>query len=604
MAEKLKLFLLGGFDLRLPDGQPLTVTAKKNQALLAYLALAQGMRQTRDKLVGLLWGDRGNEQARNSLRQALVALRRNLAVVPAALRLDGDTVAFDNDAVEVDAVLFERLARSERPADLRRAGELYRGPLLDGVFVQADGFDEWLTIERQRLQERAIAVLSRLLPDQTGSDAIITAQRLAQLAPASRLVSSTLERATAERDASIAPAAVPTNIAVSSGITVAVLPFANADDDPGLRTLGGGIAEDLTTELSRFHLLRVVIRGEWPASGDEAAVRRIGSELGVRYLIMGSLRRHAEELRVTVQVVDGTTGEQFWADHFDREARAVGTGTPLIGQIAATLAGRLRAAGFEAVRRKPAAELTAQECVLRGLVRNQRLGDRQAEPEIHELATRAVALDPGYGRAHAVLACAGVCHWFADGAAPDAELDEALESAKNAVALDNQDSECHFALGWVHLHRKSFELAEQYYRRAIELNPNSPDERVAMGGLYAYLGRPDEALDLLQQARRLDPFYDPTWYWHLLGAAYFTAHRYDDAIAALSRSTNVPLWGKIYVAACRGHQSHREAAAIAAEILRARPEFSAAAMAAREPYKDQAHREHLLDGLLKAGLPA
>ena len=176
--------------------------------------------------------------------------------------------------------------------------------------------------------------------------------------------------------------------------------------------------------------------------------------------------------------------------------------------------------------------------------------------------------------------------------------------AKKAAALDENDSTCQFVLGWIHLFRRSFDLAEQYYQRALELNPNDPEQSARMGGLYVFLGRPDEAIEWLKQAKLLDPYFNPVSYWHFLGTAHFVAGRYAEAITALSRSSTMPVWVQAYLAASHALADKIDRAReLAAQLVRLTPDFSATRLAAKEPYKRPTDGEHLLDGLRKAGLP-
>ena len=169
----LSFNLLGGFQARLGDGRGLPVPTNKAQALLAYLALPPGRAHPRDKLAALLWGDRGDEQARHSLRQTLVDLRKALVGVrPLPLLIDGESIALDPAAVEVDAAAFERLVADGSPGALEEATALYHGDLLAGLGVTEPSFEEWLLGERERLRELAIDALARLLRHQTDAGAL------------------------------------------------------------------------------------------------------------------------------------------------------------------------------------------------------------------------------------------------------------------------------------------------------------------------------------------------------------------------------------------------------------------------------------------------
>src|SRR5262249_32854483 len=156
---------------------------------------------------------------------------------------------------------------------------------------------------------------------------------------------------------------------------------------------------------------------------------------------------------------------------------------------------------------------------------------------------------------------------------------------------------------WVLLHCKSYDLSELHYRRAIALNPNSPAELAAMGSACSFLGRPDEGIQWFELARRIDPYFDATWYWNLLGAPYFNARRYDHAGRALEHVPNPPLWVKAYAAASYALAGRMEAARkIAVTLAKERPQFSAESVVRKEPFKIRADQEHLAAGLRMAGL--
>src|SRR5262245_34724447 len=155
--KRAQLRLLGGFDLRSAEGQTAIPAGRKARALLACLALSPGQAWPREKLMALLWGDRGDEQARASLRQALAELRRGLGE-PSPVRAEHDAVDIDPTLLAVDALEFERLAKAGK---WEEAAALYRGPLLDGHGVRGDAFEEWVRIERTPLHDLAVDLLER-----------------------------------------------------------------------------------------------------------------------------------------------------------------------------------------------------------------------------------------------------------------------------------------------------------------------------------------------------------------------------------------------------------------------------------------------------------
>src|SRR5262245_5590261 len=208
--SSLELRLLGGFELKTSAGVTVPVARKKGQALLAYLACHPGHSHPRDKLTALFWPEIDDSQARANLRKALFVLRPALSSTRSSLRVEEDAVALDCAELMVDVLAFERLARQGTPAALQQAAELYRGDLLEGLVVATPSFDEWLTTERERLREVALAALARLLGHQTKAGepeaAVATAQRLLALDPLQEAVHRTLMRAYARqgrRDAAL-----------------------------------------------------------------------------------------------------------------------------------------------------------------------------------------------------------------------------------------------------------------------------------------------------------------------------------------------------------------------------------------------------------------
>ena len=386
--------------------------------------------------------------------------------------------------------------------------------------------------------------------------------------------------------------------------SIVVLPFTNMSGDPEQEYFSDGIIEDIITELSRFRELFVIARNSSFRFREKAVdVKRVARELGVQYVVEGSVRRLGDRIRITAQLIDAGSGSHLWAERFDRDQQDIfAVQDQVVRTIVATLVGRLESAGVEQVRRKPPASLAAYEYVLRG--KAIALGNPEGEAEKRRLFEKAIVLDPTHGRAHALLAYVIFLEWFRDMSGSDTALNRAFEMAKKAAALDENDSTCQSALGWIHLFRRSFDLAEQYNQRALELNPNDPEQFVQMGGLYVFLGRPDEAIEWLKQAKLLDPYFNPVSYWHFLGAAHFVAGRYAEAITALSRSSTMPAWVQAYLAASHALANKIDRAMeFAAQLVRLTPDFSATRLAAKEPYKRPTDGEHLLDGLRKAGLP-
>ncbi len=386
--------------------------------------------------------------------------------------------------------------------------------------------------------------------------------------------------------------------------SIAVLPFVNMSGDPEQQYFSDGITEDIITELSRWHQLWVLSRNSsFQYRGKTVDVKRVARELGVQYVVEGSVRRVGEQIRVTTQLVNAVSGNHLWAERYDRNAEEIfAIQDEVVRTIVGTLVGRVQAAAAELAKRKPPNSLAAYECVLRG--RALPWGDPQADAEARRLYEKAIEIDSDYGLAHALLALMLQSEWSEDISGSDALLDQAFELAKKAVDLDENESFCQFMVGNVHLYRRSFELAEQYHRRALEMNPSNPEDVANMGVLLVYLGRSNEGLEWLRQARRVDPYFGPQWYWHMLGHAYMTARQYDEAITAFERSTTKPPWVHAYIAACHAQAGRTvRARECVVEALRLQPTLSIKHVPPKEPFKYAADLANLVDGLRNAGLP-
>jgi TolB-like protein len=652
------LCFLGSFQAQLPSGRPLTIGGKKAQALMACLAVAPGSILTRDKIAGILWSGSDDGHARNSLRQALTLLRQDLvAVEPFPIIAERDRLALDRAAVDVDVWSFERLAVTSRFEELRKAGDLYRGDFLDGIHLSDPAFEEWSAAERERLRRLASDVFERLAACQTGGDAIAAARRLLALDPlreASHRVAMRAYAAQGEvdlalrqyktcrdflrrelgvepdaetqdfyrriRDIKSAPvdanhSAPFVSIASRELLTdpaqkpaVALLPFVNMSTDPHLTNFGDGLAEDIITELSRFHSLFIIARSSsFQYRGRAVDVNLVGQALKAQYILEGSMRTIGRYIRITMQLIDAATGNHLWAERYDRDIQDMAlVQDKLTAAIAAGIAAQVRAAVTEKARRKRTASLAAYELLHLGLEYLNRAGSDDIAPA-RSLLRQAIEIDPNYAQAHAHLADAfQESHWIDVYGAGSAEagLDLALDSAAKAVSLDDSDALCHCTLGMMYLYAKSFDLARLQLDRAMELNPNDPDIFVQLGALENFSGRPQAALDMFDRAERLNP-RPPNWYNHHRGLALYGLGLYSEATAMFERMIVRPKYVVRYLAAGYA-QSGRpaKAKAAAAEALNMEPGFNLRRYAVVEPFSSSADLDHMMTGMRNAGLPA
>ena len=595
----LRISLLGGFEARLGTGKAIDLHGRKTQALLAYLALPPGEPRSRDKLVALLWSDRGEQQARGSLRQALAELRKALGDAdPPPLVAGRDEVHLDAGAVEVDAVELERLVADGAPEALERAAELYQeGDLLDGIGVHDPAFEDWLRTERERLHDRAREAFSRLLDHQTGigttDAAIATARRLLALDPLQESTHRALmklyadrgdramalkqyqacrdvlraelglkldaetehlineiregvsETGEAEKPAS-SPAAATEPLALPDKPSIAVLPFVNMSGDPEQEYFTDGITEDIITGLSRFSELFIIARNSaFTYKGRPAKVQDVGRELGVQYIVEGSVRKAGNRVRVTAQLIEAATGSHIWADRYDRQLVDIfAIQDEVTEAIVARVADRVKGAATTLSRSRPKQSVTAYDLVLQSRPYRTSM-TRSGSEQAARLLTQAIALDPDYSLAHASLAFvrAGDVDdgWSAD---PDAALRDAMASARQAVALDNSDGYAHASLAYAHylsgnLDPGNLDRAVHEVHTALSLNPNHVNIIMTAGWISVAAGDPEAGIEHIQRARRLNPYMGGFELW-TLGSAYFGAKRYEEAIDAFSKVTDPP----------------------------------------------------------------
>ena len=358
--------------------------------------------------------------------------------------------------------------------------------------------------------------------------------------------------------------------------SIAVLPFDNLSDpseQSDQRYFSDGMTSEIVTGLSRFRSLSVVAADSSLAIRDRAAgLSEVGRQLGAHYLLLGSVRRAHERMRISVQLIDAQTGAHLWAERYDRDnADVFAVQDDVARQIVATLVGRIDDALFQETIRKPTSSLAAYDLFLRGEahLRGYEPDDNRQAAAHFEAATQR---DPHFALAFAYLALARAA---ASGyqRAPPAVLDDALALAEKAVALDPQEARCHRMLALVCLFRRSFERAERHFRRAHQLNVNDANCLVQMGGLLARRGRAREALGWIEEGRRLNPFAPP-WYNAVLFIALYLDRRYADAALALEELPNPGPFIRARLAAA--HAQAGDSAAAAAEVaalLKADPDF-------------------------------
>ncbi|MFQ5955507.1 MAG: adenylate/guanylate cyclase domain-containing protein [Kiloniellales bacterium] len=389
--------------------------------------------------------------------------------------------------------------------------------------------------------------------------------------------------------------------------SIAVLPFANLSPDPKQDYFSDGITEDIITALARFPQMFVISRNtSFTYKGKPVKVQQVAEELGVRYVLEGSVRRSGDRVRITTQLIDATTGHHLWAERFDRAIEDVFAVQDEVTQkIVAALAEEVSTAEVKRVMRKDTENLEAYDYVLRGQ-QLRRAFNRETNAQARELFEKAIALDPSYARAYAHLAWTHLNDWqLGWSESRPQSLERAFELARKAAGLNESDPVAHMALGEVYLWRKQYQEALAHSQRAVALNPNNADGYAALADKLAWSGKPEDAIRNMEKSMRLNPKHRYMNYWYL-GHAQFLAQRYDEAIAALRKvvARDKTFWpAHVYLAASLSRLNRiEEARAEAAEALKLNPALDTGRVPEQIPYQNPADLAHLLDALGKAGL--
>jgi len=400
-----------------------------------------------------------------------------------------------------------------------------------------------------------------------------------------------------------APAAEP---ARQSKPSLIVLPFTNMSGSPEQDLFADGLTEDILTELSRFKELFVISRNtSFKYRGQAVDVKKVARELGVQYVIEGSVRRAANRVRVTVQLIDGESDHHLWAERYDRDmADIFAIQDEVTSAIVSTLPGRLEAAARGRAERKAPASLAAYECLLEAKTLHHR-SNKSDNARAYELVQRAIELDPKYAHAHAWKACIAGQQWGYGWCEDLAGTEQTIERhLHTALALDDNDSDVHRVLAAFWVLRNQHDKSVYHQQRALALNPNDDLIVVQQGELLTWLGQAEEGIPWIRKAMRLNP-YHPLRFWSHLGRALFAARRYQEALAALGYLTAADGPTKVLIAACHVRLGNMEAAAkLVKEALERDPAFGWRTVLATLHYKNDSDLAHHREAALKAGLPS
>ncbi len=393
--------------------------------------------------------------------------------------------------------------------------------------------------------------------------------------------------------------------------SIAVLPFVNLSGDPEQEFFADGMAEEIITALSHYRWFFVIARNSsFTYKGRAVDVTQVARELGVRYVLEGSVRKAGNRVRVNAQLIDATTGSHIWAEHYDRELDDIfALQDEITETIVAAIEPELGAFERERARRRPPENLDAWGSFQRGLWHFFTYQNREGLAEAKRLFQRACELDPGFATAHAELAwthIADIHRGFADD--PGASLEQAARAAEQAVALDARDPVARFALGRVHIFRHAYENALAEMEAALDLNASSDRAYYCLGLALLYGGRAQDSIPQLERAIRLNP-RSPilSAYLDMLARAYFNSERYEEAaewFEKASQQPNASFLPFVHAAAALGHLDRiDEARDMFADGLKKEPDFAADTVERTVGvYGRYSGADRILDGLGKAAL--
>jgi TolB-like protein/Tfp pilus assembly protein PilF len=663
--KSLRLTLLGGFHACAPAGGSIAIAGTKAALLLAYLALTPGKAHQRESLVRLLWSDRGESQGRGSLRQAVWALRLALKEIePSPLIIEGETLALDPGAVETDVISFEQLLAEASPKALQSALSLYHGELLEGIRIRDPEFEGFLRAEMERLHELAVDGCTRLLEYQLRADgasdsAAATAKRLLSIDPLQEIAHRTLMehyankrqvglalkqyqtcRDILQRELQVEPdeeterlfnrirlirpcaagTVPPGNDAVKpyrgNGTlppahqekpSIAVLPFVNLSGDPEQEYFSDGITEDIITALSRLRWFLVIARNSmFVYKGRALDAKQIGRELGVRYILEGSVRKSGNRIRVTAQLVDAVSGTSHWAQNYDRELTDIFELQDDITQsVTAAIEPKLVAAEAVRSQNRSPEDLGAWDLVMRALAHYGRMTTKESETAI-KMLRQAVQQYPDYGPANSLLAFALLVSGHVGWIPESDDFHYAARLARRAAELDDEDPWAHLALGYVAFTKRQTDEAVRQYLRALDLNPNFATAYGYLGWAVVFDGQSEQARRYFQQALHMSP-HDPLKAFFYSGTcvAHYYAGRYDEAIEwgrkAIRERPGFTAAQRILCASLAQAGRTEETRAAVARLREIQPNVTIEWIEQHVPYTARA-MPRFLDGMRKAGI--
>jgi len=387
--------------------------------------------------------------------------------------------------------------------------------------------------------------------------------------------------------------------------SIAVLPFENMSGDPEQEYFSDGITEDLITDLSKVSGLFVIARNSvFTYKGKAVSVKQVGEELGVRYVLEGSVRKANNRVRITAQLIDARTNGHIWAERYDKELKDIfDLQDEVTHEIVSALAVKLTEEEQKRVVRQGTDNLMAYDYTLRGLEYFNRY-TKEANTRARKLFQKAIDLDPRYALVYSYIGHTHMMEWSFGWSRDPATIERAFVLAQQAIALEQSEPLAHALLSNIYLWRKQYDRSIEEIEKTIEVDPNNANGLVHLAGVLNWAGRPEEAIGLLNRAMQLNPIF-PVYYLWELGHAYYLTEQLEEAIATLKklidRNPNfLPAYS--YLAASYVELEREGEVQVEAAELERLTHISMEDWKKRLPYKDPKMLDRLFDALKKAGV--
>lgn len=388
--------------------------------------------------------------------------------------------------------------------------------------------------------------------------------------------------------------------------SIAIMPFANLSKDPQQEYFADGFTEDLITDVAQSKNLFVIARNStFTYKGRAVKIRQIAEELGVRYVVEGSIRRIGEKMRITAQLIDAANGAHVWAKRYDEPmSKLFDVQDEISQEIAGALLASVGKADLAKATQKRPKELSAYDYVLQSRALLS-LASREKTMQARWFAEQAIAIDPDYAPAYNMLGNTFSLAYILQWEGRDA-LERAHGAALKAVELDPLSSAAHGLLGRIFLRRLQYQDAVATHEKSITLNPNRADSYAYLADALTFMGRADEAIDAIRTAMRLDPFFPPLYDMYL-GRAYYFSKQYDKAAAQLRTcAVRAPKFRPCYMFLAPTYAElgkQAETQRTVETLLKVAPKFSIAKSVRKHLPFVPSVMQFYISGLRKAGVP-